>query len=84
MREKRQDLSLKRAQAHLRRILNAEEGRTDAASTYSLIATQLIALSLKRQSGPAVNRYLHGIWVQLKDDLRNLGVEIKELRGLTG
>lgn len=88
MRDKRQDLSLKRAQAHLRRILEAEDGRDDAAATYSLIATQLLARSLKRQPKPAMNRYLHGLWVQLRDDLRTLGLDLPEdlpaRRGLTG
>ena len=86
MREKRQDLSLKRAQAHIRRVLDMEDGRPDAAATYSLIATQLLALSLKMQPPPAAARFLHGVWVQLKDDLRNLGVELPEpvRRGLTG
>ena len=89
MRDKRQDLSLKRAQAHLRRIVDAEEGRDDAAATYSLIATHLLARSLQHQSAPAVNRYLHGLWVQLRDDLRTLGVDLPEempaaRRGLTG
>jgi hypothetical protein len=87
MREKRQDLSLKRAQAHIRRVLESEEGRPDAAATYSLVATQLLAASLKLQPGPAAARFLHGVWVQLRDDLRNLGIELPEMsarRGLTG
>ena len=85
MREKRQDQSLKRAQEHLRRILKAEDGREDVASTYTLIATQLLALSLQRQPRVSANRFLHGVWVQLKDDLRNLGVDLNDLPSrLTG
>ena len=85
MREKRQDQSLKRAKAHLARILQAEKGRDDAVSTYTLIATQLLALGFERQRGQAASRYLHGVWVQLRDDLRNLGVDLGDLPSrLTG
>lgn len=91
MREKRQDLSLKRARAHIRRVLETEQGRDDASATYSLIATHLLALSLKLQAEmpgrPATSRFLHGVLVQLRDDLQRMGVEISELplpRVLTG
>ena len=86
MREKRQDQSLKRAKAHLARILQAEKGRDDAVSTYTLIATQLLALGFERQrGGQAASRFLHGVWVQLRDDLRTLGVDLGDLPSrLTG
>lgn len=90
MSDKRQDQSLKRAQDHLRRIVAREEGREDAAGTYSLIATQLLARSLRLQagSGPgnrAARRFLHGVLVQLRDDLQSAGLELDDvLLGRTG
>lgn len=87
---RREDLALKRARAHIRRICNSEEGREDAAATFSLIATHLLAKSLKLQTGPgrpSANRFLHAVLVQLRDDLQQLGVDLRDLpvpRILTG
>lgn len=83
MPHKREDLSLKRARAHIRHILEMEGGRDDAAATYSLIATHLLAQSLKLQTTgtgrPAASRFLHGVLVQLRDDLLQLGVSLNDL-----
>jgi hypothetical protein len=88
---RREDQALKRARAHIQRILERESGREDAAATYSLIATQLLARSLELQTSgtgrPSANRFLHGVLVQLRDDLLQLGVDLNDLparRILTG
>jgi hypothetical protein len=88
---RREDLALKRARAHIRRILENEDGRPDAAAIYSLIATHLIAKSLKLQTDgpgrPSAKRFLHALLVQLRDDLQQLGVDLRDIqepRILTG
>lgn len=83
MPQKREDLSLKRARAHIRRVCESEEGREDASATFSLIATHLLAESLKLQTRgpgrPSAGRFLHGVLVQLRDDLLKLGVDLNAI-----
>jgi hypothetical protein len=91
MRARSQDQALKRARAHLKDICAREEKREDAAATYSLIATRLLALALKLQPGGprgmAARSFLHGVFIQLQDDLLSVGIdpEVVLLRpGMTG
>jgi hypothetical protein len=92
MAERGQDQSLRRSRGHLQRILEQEGKREDAAATYSLVATRLLAESLKLQPGGAgglsARRFLHGVLVQLQDDLQAAGIDpdavLPRLLGLTG
>ena len=80
---KPQPVSLKRARAQIRHILDMESGRDDASATYALIATHQLAQSLKLQTlrpgRPMASRFLHGVLIQLRDDLQQLGVSLNDI-----
>jgi hypothetical protein len=92
MADRGQDQSLRRSRGYLQRILQQEGKREDAPATYSLVATRLLAESLKLQpggaNGLAARRFLHGVLVQLQDDLQAAGIDpdavLPRLLGLTG
>ena len=81
---RRQDESVRRARSQVRRILKQEGGRETSQAVYSLVATQLLAASLKMSTRPhEARRFLHGVLVQLKDDLYALGLDAEDfLRSL--